>query len=711
MAEKSLEHRPFELSHTRARRASASSSEQSSATDDKSTSSNPRRRRASPALGVHQPTVAASSEPSRRRSTKHASTGPREKSSKRSSMTMTAPAPSDPAGEVTYTPTTHRISKAKKGKKVHVCEVPGCGKVFTRAEHRKRHQANHNPEFAFQCQFEECGKGFQRADLLARHMERQHDGTSRAPGAHRSTSETSSNPPAGSIMPATMGQPQPVPAQAISHGPGAMAITSIIEHPMHELAYPAQSMGDLTHTGVGPIPVSYAPEWAYGAMHSGDSPRYSSDNCSSPMSDYPNAQISYQPFQDAYDGSYAPTPRLCNYPSPMWVANNGFPYETSQPHQQTIVHMEMFVRFRARSAKVEYLQGSPQFRSLYSSLITDQNGLQRSAASLQRALSVMDAPAQLHAAHYQWIDFETRRRILVASFVLDTQHSHLFQQQPSYNGTLGEDGLDVPFPSSAEVWNCLDIFTWRDLITSQQALTVSSVDYNLPPLDPFQSSLLTCHQIYCSPQFDNPAQRDIIYHPTKSHIQTTTLTYQALSLSSYIPLHALIITASESWLFGTKITDEAVWQQAKTTLRGWVTGHAAMKAVWYATQLLRLDFQNQSQQQHHIEGIGYLHNLWSLYIAALVCWAFGFGNTPGLETQQDWRPENAEVLAANYLCAMNVPTWQDVRNVSKAMRRSTRGLLEFVRGKIGEVGMGGILNGAEDVLFRLVEGESEMVKF
>ena len=37
---------------------------------------------------------------------------------------------------VTYTPTTGRVSKAKKGKKVHVCEY-GCGKVFTRAEHRK----------------------------------------------------------------------------------------------------------------------------------------------------------------------------------------------------------------------------------------------------------------------------------------------------------------------------------------------------------------------------------------------------------------------------------------------------------------------------------------------------------------------------------------------------------------------------------------------
>lgn len=30
---------------------------------------------------------------------------------------------------ITYTPTTHRISKAKKGKRVHACEFPGCTKV------------------------------------------------------------------------------------------------------------------------------------------------------------------------------------------------------------------------------------------------------------------------------------------------------------------------------------------------------------------------------------------------------------------------------------------------------------------------------------------------------------------------------------------------------------------------------------------------------
>ncbi|KAL5361374.1 C2H2 finger domain protein [Aspergillus floccosus] len=73
---------------------------------------------------------------------------------------------------ITYTPTTHRISKAKKGKRVHACEYPGCTKVFTRAEHRRRHELNHNPEACFRCTHSSCKKAFHRPDLLSRHMER-----------------------------------------------------------------------------------------------------------------------------------------------------------------------------------------------------------------------------------------------------------------------------------------------------------------------------------------------------------------------------------------------------------------------------------------------------------------------------------------------------------------------------------------------------------
>jgi hypothetical protein len=102
-----------------------------------------------------------------------------------------ATAPAEIPLPITYTPTTHRISKAKKGKRVHACEYPGCPKVFTRAEHkrypipptvlsflvltlRRRHELNHNPEALYRCTQTGCKKSFHRSDLLARHMERQY---------------------------------------------------------------------------------------------------------------------------------------------------------------------------------------------------------------------------------------------------------------------------------------------------------------------------------------------------------------------------------------------------------------------------------------------------------------------------------------------------------------------------------------------------------
>ncbi|KAL0259406.1 hypothetical protein SLS55_005142 [Diplodia seriata] len=67
---------------------------------------------------------------------------------------------------------TGRISKAKKGLKVHLCEL--CGKSYTRAEHLRRHQQNHS-ESTLQCDWPGCGKTFHRTDLLERHRERHQD--------------------------------------------------------------------------------------------------------------------------------------------------------------------------------------------------------------------------------------------------------------------------------------------------------------------------------------------------------------------------------------------------------------------------------------------------------------------------------------------------------------------------------------------------------
>ncbi|KAJ5747394.1 uncharacterized protein N7511_009090 [Penicillium nucicola] len=85
------------------------------------------------------------------------------------------------AGLYTSTPTksrspslsnSNRVSKALKGKRVHMCEHPGCPKVFTRAEHRRRHELSHQSRKQYTCAYPGCGKAFHRSDYLNQHMSR-----------------------------------------------------------------------------------------------------------------------------------------------------------------------------------------------------------------------------------------------------------------------------------------------------------------------------------------------------------------------------------------------------------------------------------------------------------------------------------------------------------------------------------------------------------
>ncbi|RKL14382.1 hypothetical protein BFJ68_g6346 [Fusarium oxysporum] len=59
---------------------------------------------------------------------------------------------------------TGKVSKAKKGKPVH---------VYTRAEHLRRHQSSHQ-EPQFECPV--CQRRFHRKDLLERHYKRHEEG-------------------------------------------------------------------------------------------------------------------------------------------------------------------------------------------------------------------------------------------------------------------------------------------------------------------------------------------------------------------------------------------------------------------------------------------------------------------------------------------------------------------------------------------------------
>lgn len=311
----------------------------------------------------------------------------------------------------------------------------------------------------------------------------------------------------------------------------------------------------------------------------------------------------------------------------------------------------------------------------------------------------MTANALSHSKEL-WTRLETKRRILVAAFVLDTQHSVLFQQPPCF--TLDLNDVNIPYPQPTETWDCNDPETWRTLVSGHQPFDLRILGDNfssLAPVDAFQSSVLSCYQIhrgYVGLNTGVVRHYRIMFYPPETHYAPAYLAHHALHLSALAPIRSLLIVSGGSWLFGTKITETSAWTSAKLELRVWVSSDEAARCVWHAVQILRLVLIGES--------LHLLHKQWCIYLAALVCWAYGFlpGQPSGV-MPVTIMADVAETQAREYLHAMNVTTWEEIPRVP--LRWHIRGVLACVRDRI-KGPMGGLLNQAESVLASLVEGRN-----
>lgn len=290
--------------------------------------------------------------------------------------------------------------------------------------------------------------------------------------------------------------------------------------------------------------------------------------------------------------------------------------------------------------------------------------------------------------------------------MLDTHQAALFQQRPCH--TLDFNQTQLPYPHSMEIWDCGDVEIWRNRVSRHQPFDMvylGEANTDPPsPVDAFQSSVFSCYQIHREYDCHNPTmlqcQTPIFYSPMM-HSAQSYFTHHALLFSTQAPVESLLIVSSGSWLFSTKVTENSAWISAKTTLRAWVATKVATSSVWHAVQLLRLALSGSS--------LSILHEQWCLYLAALVCWAYGFVPRHLIRAAQDVITGHvAESQAWEYLTVMNVSSWEDISQV--VLKGHTRGLLECVRARISG-SPGGLLNQAEDVLARLVEGRSQLPEF
>ncbi|KAK3316691.1 hypothetical protein B0H66DRAFT_478220 [Apodospora peruviana] len=117
------------------------------------------------------------------------------------------------------TPITGRVSRAKKGVPVHVCDICKPAKTFTRAEHLRRHQLSHQTP-GYPCKYPGCDRAFHRPDLLTRHEQRHEQEGDSASSKGGSVKGPSQHPPI-----------QQSPVGSAGPGPGPTSPTSTNDVP------------------------------------------------------------------------------------------------------------------------------------------------------------------------------------------------------------------------------------------------------------------------------------------------------------------------------------------------------------------------------------------------------------------------------------------------------------------------------------------------
>ena len=240
---------------------------------------------------------------------------------------------------------------------------------------------------------------------------------------------------------------------------------------------------------------------------------------------------------------------------------------------------------------------------------------------------------------------------------------------------------------------------WHRLVTyptmpnanfsSQESISSDSLQ------DPFQSVLALCfrsHQHRHGILIPHSATGVALYFVSTPYMDST---HHILSIANLVPIRALLIVAGEfSALDIDSITIDL--REARTQLRYWKSSDAAPRAVWYATQFLRINFATQDTL--------ILDNPWYIYLSALICWAYDYQGldhpkTPWL-TNHTYTSLETEAFMWQYLDGMNVPSWQDI--AAAPIGRSTKNLLEAVRARISVNTVSGLLRDASVVLSRLV---------
>ena len=400
---------------------------------------------------------------------------------------------------------------------------------------------------------------------------------------------------------------------------------------------------------------------------------------------------------------------------------------------------------------------SSRFRALFASLDQARRTLTTSSLAVFRTLRSDHSKEEVEKARRFWLDHETRRRTLQAFSILDTQQVAFFEQPATIiqhgRTRLSTDTAraSMSLPCSEDLWETSPIDDWKTLATEQQHKEGNNMSQGLQSTG---DAKLDYFQMQTWIQSDSTALQQL-YFDTGSHMlslvndgtakQSTAFNKHAMTFAKCTPLKSLLIVSGESWIFGKKLESEAEFQAAKQSLRNWVSmGSDSLTALWHASALLRSQVSfssiasNSNDVQANFATTRMLHEPWCIYLAALICWAHGLypslsystsgpaSRAPSVmsaptsshssSSSSSGHPSlmdatDAAQEAQRYLQATNVSVPTDLLQLDPNSLGRIHGLLEVVRMQKILPLLGGLMNEAERVLFRLVEGRSTLSHF
>ncbi|KAI1389727.1 uncharacterized protein F4822DRAFT_442920 [Hypoxylon trugodes] len=361
---------------------------------------------------------------------------------------------------------------------------------------------------------------------------------------------------------------------------------------------------------------------------------------------------------------------------------------------QAIILCEFYSRFRGRSAQ---RSSSEPFQSLYSRVSLQPHFYSSSphscwlshilyfqdhlfssvlSSSTRQSYQYSTYSSLQMADHYQhkpdaftftsstrneswneWIEHESRRRLLAACFVLDIHTSVYYQQH-----------FLLPFPMSIppvplikpteDLWDAQTPEAWKlamermanntEPLSLSDELPTAEQTANAPPLD--NAVILTAEALRL-PRRSSPSILDLTAEVDLTCTERISKLFQGSGAGNtylalhYTPLHDLLAVSGETWLFSKKIQSPDVFEQHRRRLQKWCGSLHAGAAVGFAAKALIAYLSNLNHTNDNILNTAIspsdpeeedggqgrdrswnmmdLSDYWAVYVCALICWAHG----------------------------------------------------------------------------------------